>query len=100
MHAWTKMTFPVPPKAVELQAIIGIADKVRENPRAAVVFEVLDHTNTVLFNSGLVDGTTAPIPIHVDVRGKPAVTLSVTDGDNGIDCDHANWAVASFVLEQ
>jgi hypothetical protein len=99
MHAWTKMTFPVPPKAVALQAIIGIADKVRENPRAAVVFEVLDQTGAVLFSSGLVDGSTPPTPIHVDVRGKTAVTLSVGDAGNGIDCDHANWAVASFVLE-
>jgi hypothetical protein len=99
MHAWTKMTYDVPPKAVELQAIIGIADKVRENPRAAVVFEVLDQTGTMLFNSGLVDGSTPPTPIHVDVRGKSAITLSVTDADNGIDCDHANWAVPSFVIE-
>lgn len=98
MHAWAKMTFNVPAKAVALQAIIGIADKVRENPRAAVTFEVRDQDNTVLFDSGVVDGTTPPTPIHVDVRGKTAVTLSVTDAGNGIDCDHADWAVPSFLL--
>jgi hypothetical protein len=98
MHAWTKMTYPVPPKAIELQAIVGIADKVRENPKAAVTFEVRDQSNTLLFDSGLVDGATPPIPIHVDVRGKAAVILSVTDAGNGIDCDHADWAVPSFLL--
>jgi hypothetical protein len=98
MHAWARMTYPVPPNAVELQAIIGVADKMRDNPRAAVTFEVRDQANTLLFDSGLVDGTTPPMPIHVDVRGKTAVILAVTDGGNGIDCDHANWVVPSFLL--
>lgn len=98
MHAWSKMTYPVPPKAVELQAIVGIADKVRDCGRAAVTFEVRDQSSTLLFDSGPVDGTTPPLPIHVDVRGKSAVTLSVTDAGNGIDCDHADWAVPAFLL--
>ncbi len=100
MHAWAKMTYAVPPNAVELQAIVGIADKMRDCPRAAVTFEVLDQTKAVIFNSGLVDGTTPPMPIHIDVRGKTTVTLSVTDAGNGIDCDHADWAVPSFLLSQ
>lgn len=98
MHAWTKMTYPVPSKAIELQAIVGIADKVRDCGRAAVTFEVRDQANALLFDSGLVDGTTPPLPIHVDVHGKSAVTLAVTDAGNGIDCDHADWVVPSFVL--
>lgn len=100
MHAWAKMTFNVPPNAVELQAIIGLADKIRDNPRAAVTFEVLDENGAVLFNSGVVDGSTPPTPIHVDVRGKKAITLSVGDAGNGIDCDHADWAVPAFLLSQ
>jgi hypothetical protein len=100
MHAWCRVTFAVPPRASELQAIIGIADKMRPCPRAAVTFEVRDEQGAVLFDSGYVDGSTPPLPIHVDVRGKRAVTLGVTDANNGIDCDHANWAVASFMLDQ
>jgi hypothetical protein len=99
MHAWCRMTYAVPARAVELQAIIGIADKMRECPQAAVTFEVRDESGALLYDSGLVDGATPPIPIHVDVRGKKAVTLAVTDAKNGIDCDHANWALAAFMLE-
>ena len=100
MHAWCKMTFAVPPRAIELQAIVGIADSMRPCPRAAVTFEVRDTKGALLFDSGLVDGNTPPLPIHVDVRGQKSVTLAVTDGGNGIDCDHADWALTSFVLEQ
>lgn len=99
MHAWCRMTYAVPPRAAELQAIIGIADKMRECPRAAVTFEVRDETGALLYESGLVDGATPPVPIHVDVRGKRSITLVVTDAQNGIDCDHANWAMAAFMLE-
>jgi alpha-galactosidase len=100
MHAWCRMTYAVPPNAVEFQAIVGIADKMRECPRAAVIFEVRDDKDAVLFHSGLVDGTTPPMPIHADVRGKGSVTLVVTDAGNGIDCDHADWALPSFLLSR
>ena len=98
MHAASRVTFDVPPRATSLQAIIGLSDQVSECDRASVTFEVRDQNNAVLYESGLIDATSPPTPIRVPLRGATAVTLAVTDAGNGIDCDHANWALPAFLL--
>lgn len=97
-HAWCRMTYPVPPNATAFQAIIGLSDDVRDCAAAAVTFEVHDDKDALLFDSSLVDATTPPRPIHVDLRGAKSITLVVTEGGNGRDCDHANWASPAFLL--
>lgn len=99
-HAWCRVRYSVPPNAVSFQAIIGLSDDTRECPVATgVTFEVRDDQDRLLFDSGFVDAATAPRPVQVDVHDTAAITLVVTDGGNGRDCDHANWASAAFLTK-
>ncbi len=97
-HAWSRSTYALPERAFAFQAIIGINDTARKCPQAAVTFELGDDRGSVLYDSGLVDGTTASQPIHVELHGARTVTLVVTEGGNGRDCDHADWAEPAFLL--
>jgi hypothetical protein len=98
-HAWCRMTYTVPLDAAMFQAIVGLSDDAHECPvPTGVTFEVRDDQDRLLFDSGFVEATTPPLPVQVDVRGIPAITLVVTEGGNGRDCDHANWAQPAFLL--
>jgi hypothetical protein len=99
VHGWCRMTYTVPANATAFQAIVGLSDDVHDcNAAAAVTFEVRDQQDRLLFDSGVVDDTTPPMPVQVGLDGATAITLVVTEGGNGRDCDHANWARAAFVL--
>lgn len=98
VHAACRLTFDVPPRATALQAIVGLSDQVKDCDRASVTFEVRDQNNNVLYDSGLIDATSPVTPIRVPLHDATAVTLAVTDAGNGIDCDHANWALPAFLL--
>jgi len=100
MHAWTRMTYTVPQGATEFQAIVGLSDGVKECSKASVTFEVRDQRDAVLYDSGVVDVYAQPKLIRVPVQGTDAITLAVTDAGDGIDCDHANWAEPSFLLQR
>ena len=96
-HAWCRMTYAVPPGTAAFQAIVGLSDGVRECQKAAVTFEVRDDHNKVLYDSGLVDTAAAPQAVYVKLGATRAITLVVTDGGNGMDCDHALWALPAFL---
>ena len=98
VHAWTRMTYAVPAEATAFEAVIGLADDTRECEPAAVTFEVLDAAGQVRFASGLIVRGDAPFPVQVPVDDTPQITLVVTEGGNGRDCDHANWADAGFTM--
>ncbi len=99
-HAWLYLTYAVPPDAVELQAIVGLADDVKDCPRATVKFEIRDERNTLLYDSGIIDVFTPPKLAAAQLTGVKQVTLAITDAGDGIDCDHANWAEPIFLLSQ
>jgi hypothetical protein len=97
-HAWTRMTYEVPANATEFQAVVGLADSRGDCPKASVTFEIWDQSGRRIYDSGLIDGASPPRALRVDVRGKRQITLVVTDAEDGIDCDHANWAVPVFLV--
>jgi hypothetical protein len=97
-HAWTRMTYDVPEGATAFQAIIGLSDSVLNCAAAAVTFEVRDETDHLLYDSGLVDVTNPLKAMLVELHGAKAITLVVTEGGNGRDCDHANWAQPAFLM--
>jgi len=100
VHAWTRMTFDVPPRAATFQAVAGLSDSVKQcGAAAAVTFEVRNERGERLYDSGRIDAETAPRVVQVDVRGAKAITLEVTEGGNGRDCDHANWGDPVFLVE-
>jgi hypothetical protein len=91
MHAWCRMTYEVPARAASFDSVVGLAEDVRSCPEADVVFEALDQDGRVLFDSGLVRPGDAPLHVHVELAGITRLTLAVTEGVNGPDCDHAVW---------
>ncbi len=97
-HAWCRMTYAVPPGATSFQAIVGLSDSVKDCPAAAVTFEVRDEHDRLLSTTAQVDPTTPPQAFEVDVSRVTAITLVTTEGGNGRDCDHANWAVPAFLV--
>jgi hypothetical protein len=98
MHSVSRVTYPVPANATAFQAIIGLSDGVRDCPRTGVTFEVRDNKDHLLYESGFVDNSVPPQAVDVPLHDTNTITLVVTDGGNGLDCDHADWALAAFVL--
>jgi hypothetical protein len=92
------MTYAVPARAAAFQAIIGLSDTIGACDKASVTFEVRDQNGRLLHTSGVIERDTPPRPIRVGLRGATEITLVVTDAGDGIDCDHANWAVPAFIL--
>jgi len=95
-HAWTRLTYSVPNGATAFQSVAGLSDDACDE--AAVAFEVYDEQGRQLYASGVIDPTTGPRFLQVPLVGVASVTLVVTEGDNGRDCDHANWAGAAFLM--
>ena len=101
MHAWCRMTFPVPGNADLFQSLIGISDDIRSCKMAKVTFEILDQNGRLLYKSGVMDFQTPPKVVKIRMKDEiEKITLVVTEADNGKDCDHADWAMASFVLKE
>ena len=74
-------------------AQVGVDDEVGSN--GSVIFQVYADLSKV-FDSGLMTGATATKSVSVDLTGATTLRLVVTDGGNGIDYDHADWADAKF----
>jgi hypothetical protein len=98
MHAWCKSTYDVPEKAVAFQALAGFSDAVRDRTTTEMTFEIWDEQNRRLYYSGFVTPAKGPRQVFVELKDSKQITLVVTEGRDGRDCDHANWAEAAFLL--
>ena len=74
-------------------AKIGLDDETREP--GSVVFQLFGDDKP-LYDSGVVKGKGPAVPIEVDVTGVRMLSLRVTDGGDGRDFDHADWAEAAL----
>jgi hypothetical protein len=97
MHAWTRMTLEVPENASDFFAVIGLSDRVRGCEKARVVFELRGGDDRLLFESAPVGPETPPMTIEIPIAGEREITLILSDGGNGHDCDHGNWAAPAFL---
>ncbi|ROP35161.1 glycoside hydrolase family 97 catalytic domain-containing protein [Saccharothrix texasensis] len=75
----------------ELTAVIGLDDETAEP--GSVVFQVFGD-DRLLYDSGVLRGGDPARPITVDTTGVRMVGLRVTDGGDGRNFDHADWAEA------
>ena len=57
----------------------------------SVVFQLVADGKTV-FQSGVLRGSSATLPIKVDVSGVKQLALVVNDAGDGNHSDHADWA--------
>ena len=77
-----------------LRATVGVDDEVGVN--GSVSFQVFGD-GVKLFESGVLTGASASVPVDVDVTGRSVLRLVVTEGGDGAGYDHADWAEARLV---
>ncbi|BBA95696.1 putative alpha-galactosidase [Actinacidiphila reveromycinica] len=74
-----------------LTATVGVDDE--KDGKGTVEFEVTAD-GTQVADSGVLTNADGPKPLTADVAGAQRVQLVVTDGGDGNDSDHADWADA------
>jgi alpha-galactosidase len=75
----------------ELTATVGVDDE--KDGKGTVEFEVVADGKQIA-DSGVLKNSDGPKPLAADVTGVQDVQLVVTDGGDGNDSDHADWANA------
>ncbi len=91
-HAPGEMVFKLDQKHKRFSADVGVDD--HGGAAGSVVFKVLlDGKES--FNSGLMKTGQPAKHIALDVAGAAELRLVVTDGGNGVQNDHADWANAA-----
>ncbi|WP_031229534.1 glycoside hydrolase family 97 catalytic domain-containing protein [Streptomyces niveus] len=94
VHARSEVTVALNGAYDRFAAETGIDE---EKPdKGSVLFEVLGD-GQVLARSGVLGPADEPYAFDVDVSGVRQLTLRVTDGGDGIDSDHADWADARLL---
>lgn len=97
MHAPSTISFAVPPKAVAFQAKLGFHPSAAECANTAA-FLVKDEKGKDLFVLPEAHPNSGSLDISVPLAGVKEITLVADEGGDGRDCDHLNWALASFVF--
>jgi alpha-galactosidase len=69
---------------------VGVDDEV-PSTNGSIVFQIWGD-GTKLADSGLMTGATATKSYTVDLTGRTTLKLIITDGGNGINSDHGDWA--------
>jgi alpha-galactosidase len=93
VHAAARVAFALGGACTRLSAEVGVDDEVAD--RGSVVFQVWGD-GTKLYDSGMVTGSMAATVVDIDVTGTNRLTLVVTDGGDGTEYDHADWADAKI----
>ena len=94
-HAESVFVIKLHGGATRFEALAGVDDEV--HPRGSVVFAVRVDGKTAVQTRVLHGGDT-PQRVSVDLTGAQTLTLRVSDGGDGIDYDHADWAGALLTL--
>jgi alpha-galactosidase len=94
-HAQSTLRVALHGDAERFTAMVGVDDEV--NTRGSITFKLTGDGKT-LWESAVMRGGQAAAPVTVDLRGVKTLVLSVGDGGDGIDFDHADWAEAKFVM--
>jgi hypothetical protein len=94
-HATSEIVFDLDPADAVFRAVVGIDDVQRTSPNTSIGFRVLADGD-VVFDSGTMraEPYSTPQLVEVDVLGVERLVLEVTDGGDGINSDHADWAEA------
>jgi glucose/arabinose dehydrogenase len=92
VHAASDITYALGGNYTAFTADIGIDDEV-VGTNGSVIFQVWAD-GVRLFTSGVMTGASATQSVNVDITGRQALRLVVTDSGNGNGNDHANWANA------
>ncbi len=95
-HATSSLRINLKGKGERFTAWVGVDDEEKGQP-SSITFSV-DGDGKTLWESGVMRAGDAAKQVDVDVRGVKSLHLLVGDAGDGINCDHADWADASFVM--
>ena len=95
-HAVSEMRIDLKGAAKKFISMVGVDDETQG--RGSVRFEVWADGRKIA-TSGLLRGGSEPELMSVDLSGAKRLKLVVTQGDDNIDKDHADWAGAMLVLD-
>ena len=90
-HAVSDVRYALSGGCTRFRADVGVDDEI--GTTGSVVFQVFAD-GAKLYDSGLLTPTAATKTLDVNVTGKSELQLVVTDGGDGVDSDHADWAAA------
>ncbi len=93
VHAGSDLRYSLGGACQTFSATVGVDDEVAG--RGSVIFQVWAD-GLKLYDSGLLGGTSPANSVNVSVSGRNVLQLIVTDGGNGIDSDHGDWANAQI----
>ncbi len=94
-HADSTLNLKLDGGAQKFSARVGVDDEINKNPSASIEF-IVRGDDKVLWQSGVMRAGAAAKACEVDVTGVTALELAVSDADDGISFDHADWAEAKF----
>jgi alpha-galactosidase len=95
-HANSILRIALGGKAERFTATVGVDDEVGK--QGSVVFKVTGDGKT-LWESGVLRGGDPAKAVSVALDGVQKLVLSVGDGEDGINFDHADWADAKIVMK-
>ena len=95
-HANSRFLIDLKGTATQFTATAGVDDE-KKNSAASITFEVFVDGKKK-WETPILHGGDKPVPVAVDVTSAKRLTLVVTDGGDGIDSDHADWADANLTL--
>ena len=96
-HAESALGVTLDGQTQRFSARVGVDDDVNRNPASSVEF-IVQGDGKVLWQSGVMRAGSAAKSCEVALAGVKKLELRVTDGGDGIDFDHADWADAQFEI--
>ncbi|MFF7366471.1 NPCBM/NEW2 domain-containing protein [Streptomyces tricolor] len=94
VHALSDVSFYTGRACEKVTADVGVDDE--KGSKGTVAFEIwADGTKAAA--TGVLTNALPAQPLTADVSGAEVVRLVVTDGADGVDSDHADWAEARLV---
>ncbi|WUH95597.1 NPCBM/NEW2 domain-containing protein [Streptomyces sp. NBC_00433] len=94
VHAPSDVAYYTAGKCTTLTATVGVDDE-KKNSKGSVEFQVVADGKQVA-GTGVLTNADGSRPLTADVTGAQEVHLVVTDGGDGNDSDHADWAGATI----
>ncbi|MEQ7007088.1 NPCBM/NEW2 domain-containing protein [Actinopolymorpha sp. B17G11] len=95
VHAPSEVVLDLAGAYTRFTAYVGVDDSRVPSGAGSVVFEVLGD-GVVLARTGVLTPSDAAYPLDVAVDGVASLMLRVSDGGDGINNDHADWADAQL----
>lgn len=96
-HADSEFLIDLGGRGERFTAVVGV-DAGATNKNLALVEFIIYGDEKELWRSGPCRPSDAPKPVDVSLKGVRILNLTVTDGGNGADSDHANWANARITF--